>query len=83
MNEKIKHIHNKAIACYKEKKFDQAIQLWQKALQIDSQEVEVLYSLGIIHFELKKYEESIKYLNDLLELSPGHHEQYQELLKSR
>jgi len=73
MNEKIKNIHNKAIACYKEKKFDQAIQLWQKSLQIDSQEVEVLYSLGIIHFELKKYEESIKYLNDLLELSPGHH----------
>lgn len=73
MNEEIKNIHNKAIAFYKEKKFPQAIQLWQKALEVNPHEIEVLYSLGIINFELKKYHEAIEFLLRVLELSPGHH----------
>lgn len=73
MNEEIKTIHNKAISFYKEKKFIEAIQLWQQALAVNPQEIEVLYSMGIINFELKKYEESLEFLNKLLELSPGHY----------
>ncbi len=73
MNEEIKNIHNKAISYYKERKFIEAIQLWQKALSVNPQEIEVLYSMGIINFELKKYEESLEFLNNLLELSPGHY----------
>ncbi len=72
MDEMVKNIHHKAIALYKQKKFDDAIRLWQKALEIDPEEIEVLYSLGLINFELKKYDEAIRFLERLLELSPGH-----------
>lgn len=73
MNEQSKAIHKKAIVYYKNKKFEQAIQLWQKALEVNPQEIELLYSLGIINFELKKYDESINFLQKLLDLSPGHY----------
>lgn len=73
MTEQIKVIHNKAISYYKKKEFDQAILLWQKALEVNPQEIDVLYSLGIINFELKKYDESIKFLQKLVDLSPGHY----------
>ena len=73
MKEQIKNIHNKAISLYKDKKYNDAIQLWQKALEIEPQEIEVLYSLGIINFELKKYNEALEFLQQLLDLSPGHH----------
>lgn len=73
MKEQIKNIHNKAISLYKDKKFSEAIQLWQKALEVEPQEIQVLYSLGIINFELKKYDDAINFLQKLLDLSPGHH----------
>ncbi len=72
MKQSVKTIHQKAISCYKEKRFDDAIALWEKALEVNPQEIEVLYSLGLIYFEIKKYEESIDFLKQLLDLSPGH-----------
>ncbi len=72
MKQTVKTIHQKAISCYKDKRFDDAIALWEKALEVNPQENEVLYSLGLIYFEIKKYEESISFLKQLLDLSPGH-----------
>ena len=72
MNQSVKSIHQKAISCYKDKRFEDAIALWEKALEVNPQEIEVLYSLGLIYFEIKKYDESIKFLIQLLDLSPGH-----------
>lgn len=72
MNQSVKSIHQKAISCYKDKRFEDAIALWEKALEVNPQEIEVLYSLGLIYFEIKKFDESIKFLIQLLDLSPGH-----------
>lgn len=72
MNDTVKNIHQKAIKCYRDRQFEDAIALWEKALQINPQEIEVLYSLGLIYFEIKKYDQSIAFLENLLDLSPGH-----------
>jgi|Deesub1362B_J571_1020462.scaffolds.fasta_scaffold00980_8 tetratricopeptide (TPR) repeat protein len=72
MNDTIRNIHSKAVALYKQKRFQDAIALWKKALEVDPEEVEVLYSLGLINFEMKQYEEAVRFLERLLELSPGH-----------
>ncbi len=71
MDDSIRPIHQKAITCYKEKRFNDAIALWEKALEVNPQEIEVLYSLGLIYFEIKKFEDSVNFLTKLLELSPG------------
>ncbi|RKY86056.1 hypothetical protein DRQ11_08945, partial [candidate division KSB1 bacterium] len=59
MKERIKKIHSKAISCYRQNRYEEAIQLWRKALEFDPHEVEIMYSLGLVLFELKRYQESI------------------------
>ena len=69
----VKLLNQKALVYYKQRKFDEAIQLWRKALEIDHLNTTVLYSLGIVHFEQKKYDEAIRYLKKLSEIAPDHH----------
>ena len=73
MQAKTKNIHSKAISYYRQKKYEEAIQLWRKALEFDPQEVEIMYSLGLVFFELKKYQESIEYLEKVATYSPDHY----------
>ncbi len=69
----VKMLNQKALVYYKQRKFDEAIQLWRKALEIDHLNTTVLYSLGIVHFEQKKYDEAIRYLQKVSEIAPDHH----------
>ncbi|RKY80361.1 hypothetical protein DRQ00_02160 [candidate division KSB1 bacterium] len=73
MKERIKKIHSKAISCYRQNRYEEAIQLWRKALEFDPHEVEIMYSLGLVLFELKRYQESIDYLKEVAAYSPDHY----------
>ncbi len=69
----VKLLNQKALVYYKQRKFDEAIHIWRKALEMDHLNTTVLYSLGIVHFEQKKYDDAIRYLKKVSEIAPDHH----------
>ena len=61
------------------KKYDKAIKVWKKAIEINPQFVEGLNNLGNAFLKIKKFDEAIEYLNDALKLKPDFFETYYTL----
>lgn len=64
--------HKDAIEMAKIKKFDISVQKWKQASEINPDDVDYLYKLGLVYFELKKYAEALKYLNKTVRICPIH-----------
>jgi len=66
-------LHQEAIELSKRKQHDLAIMKWKKALSMNDEDVEYLYRLGLVHFEIKNYQESIEYLEKAVDICPIHY----------
>lgn len=51
-------------------KYEEALKIFNKALEIDSKNLITLYNKGIALFELEKYEEAIEVFDEVLEINP-------------
>ena len=75
--EKIDHaaenLHSEAMEFAKAKQYDKAIEKWEKAIFIHSADVEYLYKLALVHFEMKKFHNSIRYLEKATIICPIHY----------
>lgn len=65
--------HLKALLLAKKKEYLRAIHCWEKSIQLNSGDVEYLYKLGLIYFEIKKFREALGYLKDALQICPIHY----------
>ncbi|GBD95042.1 TPR repeat-containing protein YrrB [bacterium BMS3Abin05] len=72
-NDAVKALNQKALVFYKQKRYDEAIAIWQNTFEKDPLNKTALYSLGIVFFEQKKYEEACVYLKKVTEIAPDHH----------
>ena len=61
----------KAQGCYK-----QAIEMLYKTLEADVDNIEILYQLGDLYFQLHNYVRAKKYLEKVLTINPSHIEAY-------
>lgn len=74
VDETAETLHQEALKRAKSKQFTAAIGLWEKAIaRSDSCDVDYLYKIALVLFELKKYEESIQYLEKAVTVCPIHH----------
>ncbi len=69
----VRNLNQKALVFYKQKKYNEAISVWQEALQKDPLDVTVLYSLGIVFFEKKEYKNAVVYLKKVTDVAPDHY----------
>jgi len=63
-------LHQEAIELAKTKKYDLAITKWEKALSLKDDDIDYLYKLGLVYFEMKKYHESIQNLEKAVRICP-------------
>jgi len=72
VNEQAEKLSRIASRLVKEKDFNKAAQILEKALVINNKDVEYLYKLGLIFFGQKNYDQTILYLKKALEICPIH-----------
>lgn len=65
--------HKEAIISIKQKQYEEAIEKWQHAIQLNGKDPEYYYKLGLIFFERKDYLASIEYLEKTVNICPIHH----------
>jgi len=65
-------LHTEASDLVKKKQYEAAISKYTKAISINSGDVEYVYKLGLIYFELKTYPQAIKYLEHAVQICPIH-----------
>lgn len=73
MDNTVRSLNQKALVFYKQKKYDEAISVWQEALQKAPLNATVLYSLGIVFFEKKEYKNAVVYLKKVTDIAPDHY----------
>ena len=61
------------------KKYDEAIEFFEKARELNPELTEAYYNLGITYVELKKYKDSVKVLTRAIQLDPDHTNAYYAL----
>lgn len=66
-------LHLEAIELAKTKKFEMAVARWEKAIFLNSGDVDYFYKLGLVYFEMKKYHDSIQYLEKAVKICPIHY----------
>ena len=57
----------KSQGCYK-----QAIEMLYKALELESDNIEILFQLGELYFLLNNFQRSMQYLDKVLKIKPEH-----------
>lgn len=70
VDKKAESLHQEAIVLVKKKQFQKAILKWEKAVSLNDQDVIYLYKLGLVYFDMKKYSDSIKYLEKAVLICP-------------
>jgi len=70
------NLHVEAIRFAKNRNIDQAILKWKQASAINENDVEYLYNLGLLHYEQKRYSESMQFLEKTIALCPIHHKSH-------
>ncbi len=65
--------HRDAIVSIKNKMYDEAIDKWQHAIQLNGSDAEYPYKLGLIYFEQKDYLASIEFLEKATLICPIHY----------
>jgi superkiller protein 3 len=73
VDDKAEELHRNALQLVKKNQTDRAIQYWEKAYSLNNQDVDYLYKLGLVHYELKKYKIAAKYLEKAVGICPIHH----------
>ena len=71
LNNNVEFLHIYGFVFFNLKKYDQAINLWNKTIIIDPKFAQGLNNLGNAYLKIKKFDEAIKYLNDALKLKPN------------
>ncbi len=61
------------------KKYEEAVECFEKAIELNSELTEAHYNLAISYVELEKYKKSVKALNRVLQLDPDHANAYYAL----
>ena len=79
LNKNVEFLHIYGFVFFNLKKYDQAINLWNKAIIIDPKFAQGLNNLGNAYLKIKKFDEAIKYLNDALKLKPNSFETHYTL----
>ncbi|KAF9913869.1 Hsp90 cochaperone [Lobosporangium transversale] len=76
---KIKDLGN---ASYKAKKFDEALEHYGKAWELDSTNISILTNKAAVYFEMGKYEECIKTCEEAIEVGREHRADYKLIAKA-
>ncbi len=63
----------------KEKKYDEALLVYNKALGMEQKNVDVLYRLGYLNKEIKEYDTAISFFNKIVEIDPEYKDVYKQL----
>jgi len=72
VNEQAEKLSTIASRLIKEREYDKAVQILEKALVIKNHDVEYLYKLALIFFEQKKYNKTLLYLKKSISVCPIH-----------
>ena len=54
------------------KNINNSITFFKKAIELNPNYINALYNLGVVYFEIDKYEESSVYFKKVLEINPKH-----------
>lgn len=73
IHEDAEKYHREAIVCVKKRLYDEAIEKWQHAIQLNGIDAEYYYKLALLYFEQKDYLASIEYLEKTIQLCPIQH----------
>jgi tetratricopeptide (TPR) repeat protein len=65
-------LHAEAMRLAKSRQLDQAVMKWKQASDINGNDVEYLYNLGLLLYEQKKYAESMPMLEKVIAICPIH-----------
>lgn len=68
-NEKVETLLKKGVALHDKGKYKEAIDVYEQALEIDNNNAQVLYEMGLTYFTMKDYNKAIKYSNLSIENS--------------
>ncbi|NQT26351.1 tetratricopeptide repeat protein [candidate division KSB1 bacterium] len=72
VDEAAESLHHEATGLVREKQYARASEKWKHALTLREDDIEYLYKLGLVLFELKQYTESIEFLKKAVEICPIH-----------
>lgn len=75
-DEEAEKFHQEATLFAKQKKYDLAIESWKKANNLNPNDVEYLYKIGLVLFEKKSYLEAITYLEKAANICKIHSRAY-------
>jgi tetratricopeptide (TPR) repeat protein len=53
-----------------QEQYEAALEIFQQAVQLETQNPQVLYGLGLTCYRLERYQESVEYLNQALQIQP-------------
>ncbi len=53
-------------------KYNEALQYFMKAIEIDPDNIEALYSVGILYEGINEFDKAMGYFKKVVGLSPGH-----------
>lgn len=71
-----KRILNEAAICFQKNQFQEAVHLYQKILNKDSENYEANLWIGSVYSESKKYVDATNYLNKAINIKPDDHRAY-------
>ena len=72
-DKKAENYHNEAIGFIKKKQYEGAIARLEEAISLNKSDVEYLYKLGLVYFEMKNFKDSVKYLERAVTICPIHY----------
>jgi len=64
--------YNEGVVLHRQKKFEEAITLYKKALELNGDHVNAAYNIGAIYYELNDYDNSVEYLKKALSINSKH-----------
>ena len=73
VNPSAEALHAEALQLAKAKSFRDAIVKWEKASSLNPEDVDYVYKLGLVYYELKKYHDSLRYVENAVKLCPIHY----------
>ncbi len=76
VDETAEALHQEAVALAKAKQYEKAITKWEKAILLNNEDVDYLYKLGLVYFEMKRFRDSIQQLEKTVRICPIYYRAY-------